>query len=359
MIVFDLVLATRRSAMTGVERYGVRLFEAVRAVCPDTVAFAHDDAAFSDRRGLILVSSVYGGWFNLPASIAKLGQEVEVAVFPTAPASPLFLLAATRLCRIVHDVFPWVRSKTMPLKGRLLYRDVENLMLRRYRPLLGTTQTVAEELRSVTGLPDVRFCGNGPGLDLHGPQQSIDGIPDRFVLVVGTVEPRKNYARLIEMIESDNPKALPVVLVGRPGWGNIVDAVAALAERKRKHFTWLRNMTGDDGLRWLYRRAACLVSLSEAEGFNMPLVEGAGNGRPVVCSDIPIHRAVAPPWARFVAADADPGSVWREIDAAAGSPPSRSAIETYSRKYSWDQVATSLLRELASSNAFRLAGELD
>jgi glycosyltransferase involved in cell wall biosynthesis len=243
----------------------------------------------------------------------------------------------------------------MPIKGRLLYRDVETLMLRKYQPLLGTTQIVAEEIRAVTGIAHVPFCGNAPGIDPQGPARAIAGLPERFALAVGTVEPRKNYARLLEMADCEHPAALPVVLVGRAGWGPIGEAVAALAARRPTRLIWLRDLTDDDGLRWLYRRAECFVSLSLAEGFNMPLVEGAASGLPVVCSDIPIHRAVAPPWARFVDPIGDPARLWREVDLSRSTRPSAFEIDAYGRQYGWDQVATSLLRELALARPPRRA----
>lgn len=73
MIVFDLILATRRPELTGVERYGVRLFEAVRALRPDTLALVHDAGVFSDRRGLVELSSPYRDWLLAPLHLRRLG----------------------------------------------------------------------------------------------------------------------------------------------------------------------------------------------------------------------------------------------------------------------------------------------
>ena len=346
MLIFDLVLATRRPAMTGVERYGVKLFEAVRKVRPDSLAFVRDPGGFSDQSGLIPVSSVFGGWLGLPLEMRRRGLSPEGVVFPTAPASPLFLPEKIPLCRIVHDVFPWMPDKAMPLKGRLLYRDVENLMARRYDLLLGTTEMVARDLRARIGRPDIDYCGNAPGVDLDGRESAPQGAPQKFILAVGTVEPRKDYARLVELVQCGAEHALPVVLVGRPGWGDIVKSVECLAETRPKHFVWLRDLTRDDGLLWLYRRAACFLSLSQAEGFNMPLVESAMSGRPVLCSDIPIHRAVAPLWARFAPSGATPESLWQVIVDAMATPPSQCDVADYRRRYGWDQVARRLLQSL-------------
>ncbi len=344
MLIFDLLLATRRPTLTGVERYGVKLFEAVRRLRPETLALVSDARAFDDRRGLVEAHSAYKSWLAAPRILRGLDVAPEAIVFPTAPASPLFLADDAPLCRILHDVFPWSWERAMPWKGRLLYRYGENLMASRYDWLLGTTEGVASQMRPLFGRPDIDWCGNAPGLDPDGPEHRPDGVPDRFVVAVGTVEPRKGYQRLVDLVEAAPDGAPTVVLVGRPGWGDVVARIEALASRRPDRFLWLRDLS-DDGLRWLYRRADCFLSLSLAEGFNMPLVESACCGRPVLCSDIPVHRTVAPPWARFVGADAGPATLWTELRAAA--PPTDGARERYGREHSWDKVAARLVERLS------------
>lgn len=343
MLIFDLILATRRAEMSGVERYGVNLFTAVRKRRPDTIAFVHDASHFSDREGLLPVGNIYAGWLSLPLLIHRLRLAPESVIFPTAPASPLFHATALNLCRIVHDDFPWRRDTVMPLKGRLLYRHVENLMAKRYDRLLGTTVLVARDLRARIDRDDINACGNAPGIDLSGPENAPSNAPQNFILAVGTVEPRKNYQRIVELVESAGATDLPMVLVGRPGWGRIVQSIERLAASRPDSFVWLRDLD-DAGLRWLYRRAACFLSLSQAEGFNMPLVESAMCGRPLVCSDIEVHRSVAPPWARFVGSDVRPESLWRELAKATSAPPSPDEVAAYARRYGWDQIATQILQ---------------
>ncbi len=350
MLIFDLVLATRRKERTGVERYGVHLFNAVRARRPDTLAFVRDAEDFEDKTRVIPVPNVYRGWSTLPWRIRQLGLKPSAVIFPTAPASPLFLPSNMRLCRIIHDAFPWSRERAMPLKGRLLYRDVESLMARRYDVLLGTTEPVAQELRRQLGRADIAPVGNAPGIDLLSLKEApTHGLPEDFILAVGTVEPRKNYEQLLSLVESDEPGALPVVLVGRPGWGDIVERVRAACERRPERLIWLRDLTDDGALLWLYRRAKCFLSLSKAEGFNMPLVESAMCGSPVICSDLPIHRAVAPPWARFVGANDSSCAIWEFARNA--SRPEQEALQAYRTRYSWDGVASCLLASLGREGA--------
>jgi len=141
------------------------------------------------------------------------------------------------------------------------------------------------------------------------------------------------------------------VLVGRPGWGAVVQTIERLADARPGRLIWLRDLTSDDGLRWLYRRAACFLSLSQAEGFNMPLVESAMSARPILCSDLPIHRAVAPPWARFAAPSAGADSLWREIAEVASAPPSPGDVAAYRAIFGWNKIASRLLQSIETASA--------
>ena len=342
MLAFDLILATRRPAMTGVERYGVQLFEAVRKRAPDAVAYVRDPSAFSDKTGLIVVDDIARSWLSLPWRIKRDGLCPDAVIFPTAPASPLFKFSDARLRRIMHDAFPWTRGGAMKLTGRLLFRDVERFMAARYDRLLATTEPVADELRALLGRSDIEAVGNAPGIDLEEvAPRPVDGAPEKFVLAVGTIEPRKNYRRIIELAEHAPAGAPPIMVVGRPGWGDAVAEMEAATGRMPERLIWRNDLTDDGALIWLYRNAAGFLSLSHAEGFNMPLVEAGMFGLPVVCSDLPIHRLVAPPWARFVTDDDAPGIIWSLLSAA--DLPPESAFMQYRRCYSWDRVAERLL----------------
>jgi glycosyltransferase involved in cell wall biosynthesis len=226
-------------------------------------------------------------------------------------------------------------------------------MLRRYDWLLGTTEPVAQELRTLFRRDDIDWCGNAPGLNLDGPESRPLGAPDEFILAVGTVEPRKDYARLVDLVEHAPDGAPPVVLVGRAGWGEIVAEVERLAARLPARFVWLRDLQ-DDGLLWLHRRARCFLSLSKAEGFNMPLVESAMCGRPIVCSEIAIHRNVAPAWACFVQSDMGAEALWSRIGTAAATPPTEPAAIDYRSRYGWGRVAERLLDVVGAARSYKV-----
>lgn len=115
-----------------------------------------------------------------------------------------------------------------------------------------------------------------------------------YLLMVSTIEPRKNHGTLVaawEQLRQDLFPDLKLVIVGSLGWGH-----EAIVKRLRP---WLG--TGDvqmledvpaAELRLLYHHAAATVCPSFGEGFDFSGVEAMRCGSPVVASDIPVHRDI-------------------------------------------------------------------
>lgn len=93
-------------------------------------------------------------------------------------------------------------------------------------------------------------------------------LPDQFILSLGTQEPRKNLTRLAEAVL---PLDLPLVLVGRHGWGD---------------HTQTLGFVPDADLPALYSASTVFAYPSLYEGFGFPVLEAMASGAPVVTSDI-------------------------------------------------------------------------
>jgi glycosyltransferase involved in cell wall biosynthesis len=113
------------------------------------------------------------------------------------------------------------------------------------------------------------------------------GLPERFILYLGTLEPRKNVVTLLRAyarLRSHWPKAPILVLAGAPGWlyGEIFEVIEQLG---LAHNVLLPGfIPGDEQALW-YNAAAVFAYPSLYEGFGLPPLEAMACGTPVVVSN--------------------------------------------------------------------------
>jgi glycosyltransferase involved in cell wall biosynthesis len=111
------------------------------------------------------------------------------------------------------------------------------------------------------------------------------GVDGPFLLSVGTLEPRKNQARLIEAysrIRGSLPEPWPLVLVGPTGWGRQVAPATGVI---------LAGLVTAPELSALYATSRLLAYVPIIEGFGLPPVEAMALGTPVVASPLPSTAA--------------------------------------------------------------------
>ena len=116
-----------------------------------------------------------------------------------------------------------------------------------------------------------------------------------YFIQVGTVELRKGHDDLLDGFERLWAEGirLALVIVGRRGW-----KVQQVTTRIQKHpqlnklLFWFTN-ADDATLHCLYRHAEAVVLASKAEGYGIPVAEGAWFGKPLLLRDIPIFREIA------------------------------------------------------------------
>lgn len=104
---------------------------------------------------------------------------------------------------------------------------------------------------------------------------------DRYILSVGTLEPRKNMQRLVEAyshLDSEIRKEYPLVIVGKPAW---MDQIA-VPEGCDVRFT---GYIDDDDLPYVYAGAKLFVMPSLYEGFGFPVLEAMACGTPVLAAN--------------------------------------------------------------------------
>lgn len=212
---------------------------------------------------------------------------------------------------IVYDLLPALHPDWFTPKGRKSFRHWLTTIAIHADMLVCISQAVASDLER--WLTDkLALADAGPtirwfhlGADLAPEEHSVGSSvpisiacsrpPDRWALMVGTVEPRKGYGAVLDAYEMlwAQDCSFGLVVVGQQGWH-----VDALAERLRTHpeagkrLLWLPNLD-DAQLASLYRTLDGLIMASEGEGFGLPLIEAARNQMPILARDLPVFREVA------------------------------------------------------------------
>lgn len=168
-----------------------------------------------------------------------------------------------------------------------------------------------------------------------------------YILAVGTVQPRKNYIRLIEAVKRVRQTGLDVdlVIVGGKGWLSDPIYQAAHAPEIAAHVHVLGHV-GDQELPLLYSHAACSAMPSLYEGFGLPVLEAMVCGTPVVTSNI----SSLPEAAGDAAILCDPYSVESMTDALTRVLTDTALRETciqrgfiHAARHTWDAGARDML----------------
>jgi glycosyltransferase involved in cell wall biosynthesis len=245
----------------------------------------------SDRWATVL-------WYrlNLPLPVDLLAGRADLFHGPSFTLPPSFMPSLLT----VHDLsFVRYPQGAHPALLAWLIRAVPR-SLQRARHVLADSESTRRDLIELMNLPPDRITVIGAGVErrfrpVTDPASLAEvraryRLPERFILGVSTLEPRKNFTGLIaayNQLAEAHPRLsadLHLVIAGGRGW--LYDDIFAAAEaspvRQRIHFA---GFVADEDLPALYSQAAAFAFPSHYEGFGIPVLEAMACGTPVVCAD--------------------------------------------------------------------------
>jgi glycosyltransferase involved in cell wall biosynthesis len=211
---------------------------------------------------------------------------------------PVFIAPPISTCPTVatiHDL-SFIRLPHLFRPANRLYLAVmTRLSARRARRLIAVSAHTAAESVKLLGVPAERIDVVQHGVDSIFrplPQDEVEffrqkqGLPEQFVLCVGTLEPRKNHTRLVEAFARIYDRRSKLVLVGGKGWlyDDVFAKVEALGLSEAVVF---QGYVTNEDLPWWYNAASVFAYPSLYEGFGMPILEAQACGTAVLASNVP------------------------------------------------------------------------
>ena len=305
---------------------------------------------------------------RLPIPIEVVTGRVDVFHEPDFVLPPT--LPSTRTVLTVHDL-TFIRDpeSAFPRLRRYLNRVVPRSVARAVHVLADSVATKNDVVELFGTQPDkITVLYGGVDARFASVQE-----PDRlaavrarygigqgpFILGIGTIQPRKNYRRLIQAFADLNPSAsgLQLVIAGGKGW--MYDQIfAEVKQLGLEGHVIFPGFVDDDDLPALYSAAEMLAYPSIYEGFGLPILEAMACGTPVVTS----RTSSLPELAGDAALLVEPTDVAAIADAMRrlrqdAGLRSQLVAQGFgqARKFTWEKAAHQLLSVYEALGALRAA----
>ena len=244
--------------------------------------------SFTDKDTVVLLDSFWGGSTALQAArrARREGAKVAAVVYDMIPVShpqfcdvllaksfPQFITGAIEICSGILTISEYSKNVVEQFAARLGY----DLPIRHF--YLGyDLDTSAPSIESHSNWPQKLWNGDG-----------------RVHLTVGTIEPRKRHATILEAFEKLWVRGYTgkLLIIGKIGW-KVEDFMSRCENHPElNNKLFLVHGANDAMLAEAFRRSDAGIIASAVEGFGLPLVESLSTGLPMIATDIKVFREIA------------------------------------------------------------------
>lgn len=294
-------------------------------------------------------------WFRLkvPLDARILAGRADVVYSPDFTAPPM---AGVPRMVTVHDLaFMTHPDKTTDALRRYLEQVVPR-QVEKADKVAVVSYATRDVVRDLLDVPDERIVVARNAVDerfyrarpLGAHERDRLGIPERYLLMVGTVEPRKNHLGALRALEASGvSKDVPLVIAGKPGWG-FEEAMSLAESMYQRGLVRLPNYVPDVDLPGLVAGATAMLYPSWTEGFGLPVAEAMATGIPVITGTAPALREVGGDLALY-ADPADIDGLAQHLRMVVGQTPTdseRQARREWTRQFSWESSTSTVLQNL-------------
>jgi glycosyltransferase involved in cell wall biosynthesis len=220
-----------------------------------------------------------------------------------SPGNFTFGLLSEKVVQVIHDLAPIKFPQFFSKKGSFMFNIQLKLAIHNFKHIIAVSNNTKNEIVEHFKISEAKISIVGEGVNdwIKVPRDNIKeeivkekyNLPDKFILSVGTLEPRKNHINMIKGFAkfSKSNNDYHYAIVGKKGWfyDEIFNTVKDCKIDQKVHFL---GYVPDEDLAYIYDQASLFMYLSFYEGFGLPLIEAQARGKKVLASDIPVFKEV-------------------------------------------------------------------
>jgi alpha-1,3-rhamnosyl/mannosyltransferase len=251
---------------------------------------------------------------------------------------------------MIHDPTPLLMPECHTASNVRYFREFVERVLPRLAGVLAPSEAVKRDLVEQCGARADRITVAPHGVDESffpggplEPQRDRHDLPERYILFLGALEPRKNLATLLEayaLLPEELRREFPLMVAGAHGWRNreLRRRLAAGRDLGVRVIGYVPPLN----LPLVYAGASVFVFPSLYEGFGMPLLEAMASGVPVVASNVSAMPEVVGD-AGVLVDPRSPAELARAIERLLADPPAARALgergRARARQFTWERAA--------------------
>lgn len=280
---------------------------------------------------------------NLPKYLKKIGKPLLVSFSGSGP------LNYSNQIMTIHDVSQERHPEWFSPNFVRFYHFMYPRVAKKSHAVITVSEFSKQEITETLGIPKDKIhvinCSAGHYNESTKPDNEISRLnesTDKYILTVSSMDPRKNFIRLVEAFKCIDDKSIKLYIIGMKSKAFNTPDLQKLVDKN----VVLPGYIEDDVLVEKYRNALFFVYPSLYEGFGIPPLEAMTYGCPVLNSDIPALRETSGDAALY-ADPLDVADITSKMNLLIQDVELRNSLRTKGsdqvKKYSWDKSARKVL----------------
>jgi len=243
------------------------------------------------RRRWPKIEKVLWEQITLPLAASRINADLLYAPYFSLP-----LITGVRTVVTIHDLIPLLLPEYAPSAPFKAYFKLVTAATRRADAIVTDSRHSAADIARHLGVPsgkihvvplgvDARFTHAHDAEELARLRARL-GLPERFILYLGGVDPRKNVSvllRALRLLRDRGQKIAPLAVVAPQG-GRFADPRDEAAQLGVASDAIFLDWIAEEDKAALYAAATAFAFPSHYEGFGLTPLEAMASGTPVLCS---------------------------------------------------------------------------